>query len=111
GLACKLKPQVDLFLRGLRRLRPHAVLRDRSKIEWNLFQDHSACLDFRKIQNVVQQVQQRVGAALGNLNLFPLFSRNGTVEHQVQHSEQSVHGSPQLVGDIRQELALRLARG
>ena len=74
-----------------------------------MLQHHLAGFDLGEIQNVVQQSQQRVGATLRCLQLIALIDGQRAVEYQVDHTQQSVHGSAQLVRHVGQELALGLA--
>jgi hypothetical protein len=69
-----------------------------------------AGLDFREIEDVVDDGQQAVGRGFGHLDVLALNGLQLGAEDEIGHAENAVHGRADLVAHVRQELALRPAR-
>ncbi len=103
------KAEIDFLLRGLGRLRFDAILHHGARVEGDMFEHHLARFDLREVENIVQQREQRIGAALGGFELIFLLTADASIERQIEHAEQAVHGRAQLMRHVRQEFAFGLA--
>ncbi len=70
-----------------------------------------ARIDFGKIQNVVQQAQQRRGGGLRLAGVIQLACVQLGLAHQLQHPQHGVHRRADFVAHIGQKLALGHAGG
>ena len=82
--------QRDAFLRGPRLIRFDAIVEHAAHVERDLLDHHAARFNLRKIQNVVQQSEQGIGAMLRGFEMIALVACERAVEHHVQHAEQAV---------------------
>ena len=63
-----------------------------------------ACVHFGKIQNVIEQTQQRLRRRLGLVHVVLLATIQRGSLHQLQHAEHGVHGGANLMAHIGQKL-------
>src|SRR6185312_16162903 len=82
---------------------PHAQL--------DALQVELAGLDLGEVQDIVDDCEQRPGAASDGLGEVALHGVERGVEQQLGHAEDAVHGRSDLVAHVREELALRPVRG
>ena len=69
-----------------------------------------AGLDFRKVQNVIDELQQNIGGSLHGCKI-PLLLECGIGSHgQLGHAQNGVHRRPDFMTHIRKKFALRLVR-
>src|SRR6185503_16667214 len=66
--------------------------------------------DLGKVEDVVDDGEQRLGRSLGNLEILLLSRSEVRSERELEHPEHPVHGRADLVAHVREELALRVAR-
>ena len=79
------------------------------QFELNGVQSDLTRLNFREVQDVVDNGQQRVGGGLEHGEILRLFRREWGGDEQLTHSQDAIQGSPNLVAHVCQELAFRLA--
>ena len=70
------------------------------------FDDQLAGLDFREIQNVVQQSEQRLAAAADRAHVFALLGGQPGAGEDAGHANDGVHRRADLMAHVGQELAL-----
>ena len=68
-----------------------------------------ARFDLREVEDVVDELQQRVRRALHHAEILALLRRQLGVERELGHADDAVHRRADLVAHVRQELALRAA--
>ena len=85
----------------------HAV----AQAEVDLLEIELAGLYLREVEDVVDDVEQPVGRALDEGQVFPLFVVERGVEGEVGHAEDGVHRRADLVAHVGQEVALGAAVG
>ena len=100
------RDHLQTLLPGPYPLRSHAILHHKAQVEGNAFQAQFSGLNLRQVQNVVQQRQQRMRAALRRLQLVALLRAQPRIQHQVNHPDNAIHRRPQLMRHIGQKLAL-----
>ena len=74
-------------------------------LEGEIFQLHVVGLNFRKIQQVVDDVQQGHAGAVDFLDVVPLLRREVGIQGQIGHAHDAVHGRADFVAHIGQENA------
>ena len=70
-----------------------------------------ACFDLREIEDVVDDLQQRIGRGLHHTEVIPLLAGQFGIEGQFGHTEDSVHRRANLMAHVGEELALGTAGG
>ena len=70
---------------------------------------HPAALNFVKIQDAVDYVEQHVCRRIRHVEMFTLFGVEFGLEDQLRHADNSVHRGADFVAHIGNELALRSA--
>src|SRR3954453_18968615 len=78
--------------------------------EGDRLERHPTSLDFRHIEDVVDDAQQRLGRRLHQEQRLALLRGEAGVEQQRGHAHDAVHRRPDLVAHVGEELALRPAR-
>ena len=63
-----------------------------------------AGLHFREVQNVVEDLQQRLGRALDHSQILLLLGRTGSRQSQLRHAENSVHRRAYFVAHVGEKL-------
>ena len=101
--------QFQVFLMRPQRHRAGGLLQQFSQVERLGIEVHLSGLDFGEIQNVVNHCQKRVGGFSDAFHVFLLHRANRSVERQLCHADDAVHGSPQFVAHVRHKLALKPA--
>jgi hypothetical protein len=66
-------------------------------------------LDLREIEDVVEDGEQDVGRVPDRFEVASLLGFERTVEHEIGHTDDAIHGRTDLVAHVRQELALGAA--
>ena len=89
----------------LQQIRRVVANRERDGFELQLSQ-----LDFREVEDVVQDAQQVVGRAPHHREIFALFVGQLRVERELGHADDAVHRRADFVAHVRQKLALGAAR-
>ena len=69
----------------------------------------ASCLDLGKIQDLVDDREQRFGGELHGGEIFALFRREAGFQSELGHADDAVHGRANLVAHIGQERALGTA--
>ena len=82
---------------------------DLADVELDFFQLQAARLDLREVENVVEQMQQRIGGLLDDIEITLLLSGQRSRERQFGHADDAVHGRADFMAHRGQELALGLA--
>ena len=80
--------------------------RERLRIEQQL-----AGFNFRKIENVINDREQRIGRTLRQFQMLTLYRREIGIQRQLNHAKDAVHGRANLMAHIGQELTLGVASG
>ncbi len=87
--------------------RVERVAQRRPQREGGRVEIEPAGFDFREVEDVVDDRQQRVGRQLHHVEVFALVGREPGLQRQARHADDAVHRRPDLVAHVRQELALR----
>ncbi len=101
--------QLQILLMRPQGERLHDVVQSVSQIEVRGIEQEFAGLDLGEIQNVVDDREQRICRALDRQQAVALLRIRGSVERQLRHPQDSVHGSSDLVAHVGQEFALEPA--
>src|SRR5262249_3502481 len=64
--------QIETFLRSARCQASQSISQGVSETEWKTFKLEASGFDLRKIENVIDQVEQRFGRALGQSDILAL---------------------------------------
>ncbi len=92
---------------GLNGQKARDVLEGIAQVDVERFQLQLAGFDFREVQNVIDDGQQRGAAVADGLRVIALQGVEPGIEQQLGHAEHAVHGRANLVAHVGQELALR----
>ena len=103
--------ELDLLLPCARRDDVERSLDAIAQVERLALELELAGLDLRVVEDVVDDVQQRVAARVDDLGELALLAGELGAEQQVGHADHGVHRRPDLVAHRREEGALRLGRG
>jgi hypothetical protein len=103
--------ELETLLIGAKSERADGVGETLPKSEFRALDIEAARLDLGEIEDVVDDVDQSVGGAARCLDVLPLIRREVGVERELEHSEHAIHGCPDLVAHVREELALGYVRG
>ena len=68
-------------------------------------------LDLGKIENVIDDVQQRLRRIVDGVEHAPLLGRQGRLHQDIDHADHAVHRGTNLVAHVGQERCLGLRRG
>src|ERR1039458_2551301 len=82
-----------------------------TQVESHRVEVQLAGLDFGKIQDVVQDPQQRIGRVLDDCQVLPLPRREIGIQGDLRHAQDAIHGCADFVAHVRQKLALGAAAG
>ena len=82
----------------LRHVFDHALEVERLGLDVEL-----ARLDLREIQNIVDDVEQRLGRAMDRGRIVALLGRHFRVEQKLRHPHHAVHGGADFVGHVGKE--------
>ena len=99
--------QFQSLLLGTRSQHLGCLLDEEPQVKVGLLQFQSSCLDPGEVQDVVDDRHQRVGRGLEYTQVFVLFLRQHSVQHQISHTHDAVYGCADLVAHAGQELTLR----
>ena len=77
-----------------------------AQIEVDRVEIQFARFDLGKIQNVVDQREQRIRGHLRQSQILALFGVELRVEHQFRHAHDAVHGRADFMAHVGQEFAL-----
>src|SRR6188472_1147059 len=80
------------------------------QVEVDDLERHAPGFDLRKIQYVVDDLDECFGRAAYVVSKASLGRVERRLEQKLRHSENAVHGRTDLVAHVREELALRLTR-
>ena len=103
--------QLEVFFLGARANGFERLGNCDRQIEGNGFNGQFACLDFRKIENVVQNDQQGIGGTAHDVEVIPLCWVERRVQRQFSHADDAIHRCPDFVTHIGQEITLGTAGG
>ena len=73
----------------------------------NGFDGQFAGFDLGKVENVVEDGDQRLRGVLRHQQLLARFGILSAVQHQADHADDTVHGGADLMAHVGQELALQ----
>ena len=99
----------EVFQSSGARLRRHQfadLLQASHDIEPARLNVHPSSLDLGEIQDIVHDCQQSVGGFANRLGIIQLVVGQSSIEKQPTHTQDAIHGGPDLVTHVRQELAL-----
>ena len=68
-----------------------------------LFELELAGLDFGKVEDVIDDGEQSVGAAAGGFDVFALFVGQFGIQKQGGHADDAIHGRADFVAHVGQE--------
>jgi hypothetical protein len=88
-----------------------ALFHEIAQIEADGVEFHPPGFDLREVEDVVDHGEHQIGGELDGLNVVALQRIETGVENQIGHADDAVHGCPDLMAHIGQELALGTARG
>src|SRR5690349_16960475 len=91
---------------GAHRQRLHGVFKAVMQAKGNGLKVELAGLDLRKVEDVIEEVEQRVRRLLYCRQILALFSGQLGVERQFRHADDTVHWRTNLVAHIGEELTL-----
>ncbi len=80
------------------------------QVEVENFELQFACLDFREVENVVDDGEECLTAGPNGLGKFALLLVQGSVHQQTGHPDHAIHRRPDFVAHVREEFALRARR-
>ena len=98
----------EVFFLGLKVQHLGQVLHDFPQIEIRIFEVQFTGFDFGKIQNIVDDVEQRTGADRGGAGEIHLLRLQIGILQQVQHADDAVERGPDFMAHVGQELTLGL---
>ena len=82
------------------------------QVELDRIEFHLAGLDLGEVEDVVDHGEQRIRRGAGGLDVVALLRGELGVQSQFRHSQDAVHGRPDLMAHVGQELALgQVGRG
>ncbi len=81
-----------------------------AQIEVRVLQIEFARFDLREIEDVVDDVHQRVRRGADDPQVFLHFRLERMIERQLRHADDAVHRRPDLVAHVREELRLEPRR-
>src|SRR5215831_1297631 len=102
--------QFQLFLMSARGKQAHSVLEGVAEIEVSLVEFELPCLDFREIEQVIDQREQGIRRILDHAQVFALLAGERSAQRKLGHSHNRVHRRANLVAHVGEELALRSCR-
>ena len=102
--------QLDSFLVRAEAQRLHRLADAFAQIERNDFQFQLAGFDLRKVENVVDDREQRFGGELHEAKEFALLGCQFRIENQLRHAQNPVHRRADFVAHRGEECALGLVR-
>jgi hypothetical protein len=102
--------QLQPLLRSAQCERTAGLGDDRLKREVDLLDAQAPRLDTGKVEDVVDDGQQRLGGGLDRLQVFALLASDLGVEKQIRHADDAVHRRADLVAHVGEEVALGPAR-
>ena len=106
GLGSDPAFQLQSLVRGALRERPEDVADRVSQREVDPLQIEFACLDLGKVQNVIDESQQRRRRGADDAEIIFLLRCKIGLHSQLRHPDDAVHRSANLVAHVGDELAL-----
>ena len=103
--------QLDPCRLGARGQQVGDVLQSFAQAEVGHLDRHLARLDLGKVEDVIDDRQQRFAAAPDRFGVVALVRRQPGFQQKPGHADDAVHGRADLVAHVRQELGLRPRRG
>ena len=91
---------------GSQRQRFQAFTDRAAQVEWNVFNDQLAGLDFRKIKNVVDHGEQGVSRRFDDTEVLALLIIQLGLQRQLGHAKHTIHGRADLMAHIGQKIGL-----
>ena len=98
--------QLEPLLVGARGQQANGVFDDVADAERDAVERQLARLDFREVEDVVDQRQQRLARVLDRAQVVALLRGERRAERQLRHADDGVHRRPDLVAHVGEELAL-----
>src|SRR5688572_28881096 len=77
---------------------------DLTRVNFDAFYVQLLSLNLRKIQDIIDDTEQCVAAALDRSSVIHLLRRELGLKEQLGHAEHAIHWSANLMAHIRQEL-------
>ena len=99
--------QGEILLRGAQGHGVDGFFGHVEQVELDGLEFEAAGFDFREIQDVVDERQQRLAAGADDFRVFALLRIEGRIEHQAGHADHAIQGRADLVTHVGEELALR----
>src|SRR5215467_59028 len=109
-IALNVASHFEFFLVSTWGKQAHRVFEGVTKIELSLVEFELSRLDFRKIEQVIDQREQGIRGILDRAQVFALLAGERSAQRKLGHSHNRVHGCANLVAHVGKELALRFGR-
>ena len=109
-IGCDVAGQFDPFFARAQRQHFGRIPDGFAELEWGVLEIHSPRLDLREIEDVVDQLEQRIGRRLDGGQVIELLDGELRLQRQVGHAEDGIERCPNLVAHVGQKCALRLSR-
>ena len=102
--------QLESFFASAQRQQLGGVAHGLPQFELGPLEIEPTRLDFREIENVVDQFEQRIGRGLHRRQVVTLFARQLGLQGQRRHAEDRVQRRPDLMTHVGEEGTLRFGR-
>ena len=103
--------QVNLLFRGARGQQVERVLHAGADLERLFFQFELAGFDFGKVENVVDDGQERIAAVADRFDQLALFGGQFRFQQQAGHGDDAVHRRADFVAHVGQKFGFRACGG
>ena len=103
--------ELETFLVGSQPESGDGIGQGFSEPEIRFLEIESPGFDLREIQNVVDDIDERLGGAASGLDVFALVRSQIGVQRQLEHPQHAIHRRANLVAHVGKELTLRLVGG
>ena len=105
----KIHDQFQALLQRLEGELPDGLLQAMEEVEGDVFQLELPGLDLGKVEDVIDEREQRVGAREHGLQITLLLGREFRIQAQLAHADDAVDGGADFMRDVGEEVALGLA--
>ncbi len=103
--------QFDAFDRGLQRGGRHRLVNYFAHIEVHVLELQAVGLDLGEVEHIVDQGEQRLGAAADDVDVFALGVVEAGFRQDLRHADDAVHGRADFVAQVGEEVALGAVGG
>ena len=102
--------ELEAFFGGAERQQLRGVADRLAQIELGVLEVEPPRLDLREVQDVVDDLEQRLGRRLDRRQVLPLLGREPRLQRERRHAEDAVQRRADLVAHVGEERALRFRR-